>query len=220
MEERRTGQGEGEDRRRQYEQVLRAAIKLFAQKGCDKTSVADIGEHAGFSGRVEMQVLRLFEGRKGNILVAIIRDAWRNLVPLGERVLADQRNTKEKLLQFYRAILETIIADGDRGTVLLMQSRHLGEVGRQIPQQGFIKFIQLLDAIIQERQQQGLFRPDLNAQAIRQHLIGCGENALMGLLRHRMLSSYPADYTIDDAFRVFEAVLDGISVKKSQGKSS
>jgi TetR/AcrR family fatty acid metabolism transcriptional regulator len=167
-----------------------------------------------------MQVPRLFEGRKGNILVAIIRDAWRNLVPLGQRVLADQRNAKEKLLQLYRAVLQAVMADGNRGTVLLMQSRHLGEVGRQIPQEGFITFIQLLDAIIQEGQQQGLFRPDLNAQAIRQHLIGCGENALMGLLRHRMLPSYPADYTLDDACRVFEAVIDGISVKKSQGKST
>lgn len=215
MGERRTGQERGEDRRRQYEQVLRAAIELFAQKGYDETSMRDIAALAGLMGRVEMQVLRLFEGRKGNILVAIIRDAWRNLVPLGERVLADQRNTKEKLLQFYRAILEAIIADGDRGTVLLMQSRHLGEVGRQIPQEGFITFIQLLDTMIEEGQQQGLFRPDLNAQAIRQHLIGCGENALMGLLRHRMLSSYPADYTIDDACSVFEAVLDGLSMGTS-----
>ncbi len=214
MGERQTAQEQGEDRRRQYELFLRAAIELFAQKGFNETSLPDIARLAGLRGdRPDVQVPRRFGGRKGDILVAIIRDAWRNLVPLGERVLTDQTSTKEKLIELYRAILQAVIADGDRGTVLLMQSRQLGEVGRQIPQQGFITFIQFLDAIIQGGQQQGLFRPDLNTQAIRQHLIGCGESALMGLLRHRMLSSYPADYTVDDACRVFEAVLDGMSVR-------
>lgn len=213
MGETRRGREQREDRNRQRDLTLRAAIELFAQKGYDETSMPDIAARAGLMGRVDMQVSRLFGGRKGNILVAIIRDAWRNLVPLGQRILTDQRNPKEKLLELYRAVLQAIMDDGDRGTVLLMQSRHLGEVGRQIPQQGFITFVQFLDAIIQEGQLQGVFRPDLNTQAVRQHLVGCGENALMGWLRHRMLSSYPADYTIDDACRVIEAVLDGISVR-------
>lgn len=197
-----------EEKRKRRERIMSAASELFAEKGIAKTTLKQISKKVKLS---DPQILDLFEDRKNNIPNAIIVDSWVKINEVFQKSLDDTtQNEKEKCLFLFRAIIEILMAS-PQGIVFVMESRHPVEFTGEFI--GLDHFAGLIDRIIQKGQQEGIFRSDLNHQAVRQQIIGCGENILVGWVWKKRIPLYPAEYTIDEACRVFEAILDGISEK-------
>ncbi len=201
-----------ESQREQRERILRVASELFAKRGLRNTPLWEIAQGAGMS---HTQVLDLFGHTKDNIIVEVLRSNWEQANAVVRAIADDQTiDAKQKLQLLYRQTIGAIRDAGAAGVVAIMESREPGELGEKFVQARLADFTTLVDGIILEGQQQGVFRSDLDAQAIRQQLIGCGENILLGWIWKEQ-TSYPADYSFDDACRVFDALLNGLSMETS-----
>ena len=199
-----------EERRKR---VLQAASELYAEKGLNSTKLDEIAERARVSSTAE--ITRLFRDKpyKETILIEIIRLNWRYVLRVSRNIAnSSSRNARQKLLLIYRRILQRIIKSGSFGIVFAMEGRKHGSLGVQLIGTGAIEFAVLIDSIIQEGQQAKIFLPNLNVQAIRQMLIGCCENIVLGLMWQARAPRL-ADYTINEACRAFEAILEGISIR-------
>ncbi len=204
------------ERQKRRKRVLRAASELYAEKGLNDTTIDEIAARAEVSGAPEIS--RLFRHRpyKETMLIEIFRLNWRYVLGVTRNVANDSsRNARQKLLLIYRRILERIIKSGSFGTVFAMEGRRHGSLGVKLIGTGAIDFAVLIDSIIEEGQHTKVFLSDLNIQAIRQMLIGCCENIVLGLM-WQTRAPHLADYTLDDACRALEAILNGISVKTVQ----
>ena len=205
-----------EEREARRRRVLRAASELYAEKGLNSTTLDEIAERAQVSGASEISRLFRQKSYKETILIEIFRLNWRYVLGVTRNIANNSsRNARQKLLLIYRRILERIIKSGSFGIVFAMEGRKHGSLGVKLIGTGAIEFAVLIDGIIQEGQQTKIFLPNLNVQAIRQMLIGCCENIVLGLI-WQTRAPHLANYTLDDAYRALEAILDGISVKISQ----
>lgn len=198
---------------KQRESIMNAAIELFSQKGFDQTTVWEIADLVKVS---DVQVLRLFGMRKENILIEIFKRYWSSINFHVISVAVDpDTNSKQKLLSLFEYIVRKLNDASNRGVMFIRESRSIMDVGQKLVGAGLADFSRLIEAIIMEGQQEGLFRSDLNLQAVRQQLMGCGESTFLGWIWNRS-GQYPANYTVDDALHVFKAIIDGISVAKDE----
>lgn len=200
--------------------VLEKSSALFNEKGFDNVTLSNIIYEAGIS---ETHFFRVFKqekfktglGIKEGILVAIYHYIWKPFNQLTKEVVMDNKynhcNARERITFLYQTILTELENLDELGTTFIMQIRKTGELGAQIVEAGMKEFAETIDQLIIQGQKEGTFRKDLNYMILRQQLIGCGENYLIGKVWQRR-ASYPADYTITDSMKSFQALLDGICV--------
>jgi AcrR family transcriptional regulator len=201
------------ERKKQREQVIKAAATLFSQRGFDGTTVQEIAAQVGVS---DAQVLRLFGGKKENLAFAVFDYYWTKVNVRVREVSGDStKNAREKLLLLFREILNEIGPAASFGTIFILQGKLAGEPGRQLVKTALTELACLIDGIVGEGQRQGVLRNNLAVEAIRQQLIGCAQSVLLSWAWKERVG-YPANYTPDEACHTFEAVLSGISTSASK----
>jgi AcrR family transcriptional regulator len=161
-----------EDRRSQAEQsLLDAAVRLFARRGIDQTSLAEVGEEAGYSRGLANHHF----GSKAALVERLARRSQRNFVEsLGE--IGGQE------LQALMALVEAYLA---------AVSRHSGEMrayfvmwGAALPEEAALRPVFVASDAGFRRSIEELVRAGQRSQTIRSEVDPVGVAiALVGLLR-------------------------------------
>jgi AcrR family transcriptional regulator len=203
-----------EEREQQREQVFGVAIPLFIEKGFRDTTLAEIAKGVGCS---DAHILRLFGGKKDGLLKAFFERAADQINTFIRQVASiPSGDAKQRLLQIYRQFLEWLREDEYRTTVFLMDVRPYGQLADALIQANSA-VAWFVDNMIQEGKQRGVFQPEVHTQAFRQQIMGSIAHIQLGLIC-KDCTSYPAEYTIEDACRTFESLLNGITIKESPGE--
>lgn len=185
------------------ERVRDAAKALFAERGYESTSTADICRLAGTS---QSQLIKHFMNKQG-LLEALFEHAWEQINPAVSLAIEKISSPKDKLKILVDMVLTFLEKDKELRTLFLLEGRRMrgdGDMVVLVP--GFLEFVKVLDGILKEMATNGQLLPGIHPQAFRSTLMG----AIEGMLRDQMLartSRFPASYSGEDIRRMFDQLL-------------
>jgi len=186
--------------------LLAAGKTLFAKNGYEQTSTAAIAREAGSS---ESQLIRYFGGKAG-LLEAIFNEAWASLnEAVGQRAGSAQHG-REAILRILGLMIQAFSRDHDIAFLFLFEGRRMRSGSHEVTlSKGFVRFVEVVDALIQKGLADGSFRPDIDAALIRSAMIGCAE----GMIRDRIIAerqNQPSPFDDAAIVRTFTAMVGGL----------
>jgi AcrR family transcriptional regulator len=139
----------------QRQRILQIAAALFAERGYDATSIAELGDAVGLGRGALYHHIQ----SKERLLYEISRERPLEMVEFGRALLAEDIDPEEKFHRLSRRIIGTLAANLPGATVFLSDSRALtGEHRREIVALR-AEVERIVAALLEEGVEQGRFRP-------------------------------------------------------------
>jgi TetR/AcrR family fatty acid metabolism transcriptional regulator len=186
------------------EAILRAAITVFAHNGYFNSKVADIAREAG----VADGTVYLYFKSKEEILHSVFDRNMEEAIAAGREQLEKISDPREKLRSIAHVHLERLGADRDLAVVFQVELRGSTKFMEEFSAAGFAEYLNMIRATIEEGQQAGVFRADLNAKIVAKMLFGAlDEMATNWILSKRRYKLGPM------ADQVLDIFLNGVTAK-------
>jgi TetR/AcrR family fatty acid metabolism transcriptional regulator len=151
-----------------YESILRSAIKVFARNGFFNSKVADIAREAG----VADGTVYLYFKNKDDILVSIFDHVTHEALARGRARLAEIDHPLEKLHRIVEGHLQLFAGDRDLAVVFQAELRSSTKFMEQFSATRVTQYLDLIRGVIEDGQQRGVFRGDLNSTLVAKLLFG------------------------------------------------
>jgi AcrR family transcriptional regulator len=152
-------------------ELLRAARKLFAEKGFDGTSVKDLADEAG----VNVSLVSYFFGGKEALYVACLEEAGRKVLELAVRVLQPPKSAEEfrvRLTLFIEELIRVHIEESEITNILQRDCVMNFERIQGVFKESFLKVFQSLHDFIQQGQKNGILRKEISPLIASQVFFG------------------------------------------------
>lgn len=179
------------------EAILRAAIKIFANKGFFNSKVADI---AGEAGIADGTVYLYFKG-KDEILHSIFDRAMDEFISEGKKELNGITEPEERLRRIAELHLERLGADRDMAVVFQVELRGSTKFMQEFSAAGFHDYLEIIRKTIEDGQRSGAFRTDVKPVVASKMFYG----ALDEMVTNWILSkkSYPLAPMAGEVLKIF-----------------
>jgi TetR/AcrR family fatty acid metabolism transcriptional regulator len=153
-------------------QILEAAVRVFAAQGFDATRVGDIAREAG----VAYGLVYHYYGSKDAVLDAVFREAWGRL--LGAVAVAEETGADgpEQLELVVKIVLRAWRDDPDLVRLLVREITRSPHLQNELDEIG--QAFSSLQRIVGRGQEEGTFRPDIDARIAAWMLYGALEEVL------------------------------------------
>lgn len=149
------------------DRILRAAEKVFAEKGFTKAKISDIAKIAGIS---EASVYEYFENKEDVFLSIPQRRFQENLDELSEAFHI--KNPVSKLKRFTNHYFSLMLIEEDFLKVFLLQLQLNTRFYSSKAFESFQQYFRVVEEIIEEGKEKGYFRPDVNPRVFRNMFFG------------------------------------------------
>jgi TetR/AcrR family transcriptional regulator, fatty acid metabolism regulator protein len=198
-----SGRALAQEEKRQL--LLRAAVRVFAQKGFHAARVGDIAEEAG----VAYGLLYHYFRSKDEVLETIFRATWTDMLATVESIAETGEPGREQLRKVTEVILRTWRRDPDLVRVLVREVTRSPQLQRQVDE--IAAALRSLQAIVERGQAAGEFRDDVESRLASVVWYGALEEILTGWVLGRLPDD---DDSITVAERTVVAMLtDGLAVR-------
>jgi AcrR family transcriptional regulator len=154
--------------------LLAAAVRVFAQKGYHACRVGDIAKDAG----VAYGLLYHYFSSKEEVLETIFRETWTQMLQAIEAVEELGEPARVQVRKVIAIVLRSWQLDPDLIRVLVREITRSPHVQQEIEE--IRHAFDALERIIRRGQEQGDFRPELDARLASQILYGALEQILTG----------------------------------------
>ena len=186
------------------EAILRAAIVVFAHNGYFNSKVADIASQA----RVADGTVYLYFRSKEEILHSIFHRSVDTAIAEARTKLKEIHDPREKLREIAQLHLERLGADRELAIVFQVELRGSTKFMEEFSAAGVAEYLMLIRSTIEEGQQAGIFRSDVNAKIVAKVFFGAlDEMATNWILSKRRYKLAPM------ADQVLDIFLNGVSCK-------
>lgn len=179
------------------EAILRAAIKVFANKGFFNSKVADIADAAG----VADGTVYLYFKNKDDVLHSIFDRAMEEFISEGKKEIARLPSPKERLSRIAELHLERLGADRDMAVVFQVELRGSTKFMEEFSAAGFHEYLELIRQTIEDGQNAGVFRKDLKPIVAAKILYGSLDEMVTNWILSR--KSYPLAAMAGEVLKVF-----------------
>ena len=152
--------------------LLAAAVRVFAQKGYHACRVGDIAKEAG----VAYGLLYHYFSSKEEVLETIFRETWTQMLEAIEGVEELGEPARVQVRKVIAIVLRSWQLDPDLIRVLVREITRSPHVQQEIEE--IRHAFDALERIIRRGQEQGDFRPELDARLASQILYGALEQIL------------------------------------------
>jgi TetR/AcrR family fatty acid metabolism transcriptional regulator len=186
------------------EAILRAAIKVFAQKGYFNSKVADIAGEAGIADGT----VYLYFKSKDEILHSIFDRAMDVFIAEGRRELAELENPKDKLRRIAELHLERLGADRDLAVVFQVELRGSVKFMQEFSAAGFADYLDIIRQTIDEGRQSGVFRSDIKPVVAAKILYGSLDEMVTNWILSK--KKYPLAPMAEEVLKTF---FDGVNTR-------
>jgi TetR/AcrR family transcriptional regulator, fatty acid metabolism regulator protein len=156
------------------QELLDAAVRVFARKGFRAARVDDIAEEAGAAHGLLYHYFR----SKDEVLETIFRETWHLLVADTERIEASGAPLREQLRRFARIYLGSWLVTPELIGVLVREIARSPHVGETVDEIGGV--FQALARMIEAARERGEVRPDCDATLAAWAVYGALEEILTG----------------------------------------
>ena len=179
------------------EAILRAGVKVFAEKGFFSSKVADVARAAGIADGT----VYLYFKSKEEILHSIFDQAMEKFIDEGRRELATIESPIERLKKVAELHLRRLGDDRDLAIVFQVELRGSTKFMEEFSAAGFHEYLEVIRKTIEQGQKEGLFRNDIKPIVCAKVLYG----ALDEMVTNWILSkkSYALEPMANEVLKIF-----------------
>jgi TetR/AcrR family fatty acid metabolism transcriptional regulator len=167
--------------------ILRAAIEVFAKKGYFAARMTDVAKAA----KVADGTLYLYFDGKEHLLLSIFDDVLSRFIDRLREEIATIDDPVDKLRVMLRLHLETLGRDRALAHVLQVETRHSRRFMSLFTRGRLGEYLSILRGIIEEGQELGSFRRDINPSLATTVVFGATDEVVTSWL----LADVPGDLT-------------------------
>lgn len=178
-----------------HDRILRAATRVFAERGFFSAQVADVAREAG----VAAGTVYLYFRSKDDLLVSIFDRTMRQAIAEGRAALQGIADPVERLRRIARLHLERMGRDRDLAVVFQVELRQSTKFMEQLSATRLREYLGILRDVIAEGQAAGVFRAGINPTLAAKVLFGALDEMATNwiLSRRRYELAADADAVID-----------------------
>jgi TetR/AcrR family transcriptional regulator, fatty acid metabolism regulator protein len=186
--------------------ILDAALKTFVKRGYPDTKVAEIAAGAGVA---EGTLYNYFQSKE-DLLLALFDEKWSMIISEISKKIQRLNDPNKKL----KAIFATVV-------MMFKKDRHLAELFMVDMKQSsifmnnytinrIVEFLDLIEAILEEGKQKGIYRKDLDTRVAKMIIFGAAQGILLSWVlgesaavkrKTFQFSLYQAAKTLKDVFK-------------------
>lgn len=156
----------GEPDKRQ--QILDAAIRVFARNGYYQSRVADIAREAGIASGT----IYLYFKTKNDILVTLFREKMAEWVAHVRREIADVGDAREKIRRIVALHFTVLERDPDLAEVVQVELRQGQKFFRGAAAHEISAYFELIRSVLEDGQASGQIRHDIPLKVATKMLFG------------------------------------------------
>jgi TetR/AcrR family fatty acid metabolism transcriptional regulator len=150
------------------ELIMNAAIKAFAQNGYHQSRISDVAREAG----VAAGTIYLYFKNKDDLLISIFEERVQRFIQGFQRQLIREESAQAKLSKLVYLHLSEMQEHPELAAVFQLELRQSRHFMSSYPKTNLKGYFDLIGQIIEEGQQQGLFRQDLYLGAVKKVFFG------------------------------------------------
>lgn len=151
-----------------YQRIIDAAIKVFSLKGFYHSKVSDVAKVA----EVADGTIYLYFKNKDDLLVSIFESSMDLFFKAASEELSQLSHPEDKLRRFIFLHLTKVQKNQDLAQVLQIELRSSNKFMTQYKADKFFQYLSLIEEIIVQGQQKGVFKKDLSAEIIKRAIFG------------------------------------------------
>jgi TetR/AcrR family transcriptional regulator, fatty acid metabolism regulator protein len=185
-----------------HQKILRAAIKIFAEKGFFNSRVSEIAREAN----VADGTIYLYFKNKDDILISLFEEEFGKIVEDVRKELKEEKDPIQKIRRFAVAHLSIVSKYQGLAEVLGVEVRQSTKFMKEYVNKPFIEYLNLIRSIVVEGQEQGLIRKDLTPGIVKRALFG----ALDEMARYWILSTKKKHQIGEAALQISEIFIRGM----------
>ena len=190
------------------EQIIDAAIKVFADKGFYNAKVADVAHTAG----VADGTIYLYFKNKDDLLISLFESKMEMILARFNATLQTAPSATEKLKRFIQLHFQMIEQDQNLAEVFQVELRQSSKFLKDYHNQKFIDFLNVIGQIIKEGQQSGEFRNNVRINTTKLAIFG----AVDEIARQWLLTPEPKSQLQDIARELTHTFLLGLSPTRQE----
>lgn len=156
-----------------YKQIIEAAVIIIAENGYHQSQISRIAKQAG----VADGTIYLYFKNKEDILISVFREKMGMFVRKIKEVIAGKKTTAEKLLLLVEKHFTILSNDHHLAIVTQLELRQSNKQLRTKINFVLKEYLDVLDDILREGQEQGELRADLDIRLTRQMIFGTLDEA-------------------------------------------
>ena len=174
------------------QQIIQAAVRVFARKGYFSSRVSDIAREAGIAAGT----IYLYFRTKEDILITLFREKMSVFVSSMRRAIADEPNAVAKVRRLVHLHFEMLEADPDLAEVVQVELRQGQKFFRGASSQEIAAYFALIGSVLEEGVGQGHFKSDLPVKVATKMLFGAMDQMatswVLGKRGYRLVDTAPA----------------------------
>ncbi|HVC65825.1 MAG TPA: TetR/AcrR family transcriptional regulator [Candidatus Dormibacteraeota bacterium] len=174
------------------QQIIQAAVRVFARKGYFSSRVSDIAREAGIAAGT----IYLYFRTKEDILITLFREKMSVFVSSMRRAIADEPNAVAKVRRLVHLHFEMLEGDPDLAEVVQVELRQGQKFFRGASSQEIAAYFALIGSVLEEGVGQGHFKSDLPVKVATKMLFGAMDQMatswVLGKRGYRLVDTAPA----------------------------
>src|SRR4030067_261538 len=185
----RAGRGPRGGGRAKRDRILRAAIKIFSQKGFFNSKVSDIAQAAG----VADGTIYLYFKNKDDLLISLFEEKMAEVVADVRERDAEEDGALSRLKIFIENHMGLLLREAGLIEVLQVELRQSNKFMKDYVPVKFLEYLDVISEILELGKREGTFRQDLNVTVARRAVFGALDEMALAYVLSRKRKYDPAE---------------------------
>lgn len=191
-----------------HKKILKAAVKVFAEKGFYNARVSEIAKEAD----VADGTIYLYFKNKDDILISLFEEEFGQIVENMRKELEKEKNPLQKIRKFAQVHLSILQKQQQLAEVLGVEVRQSSKFMKEYVNKPFIEYLNLIRAIVVEGQEKGIIRKDLTPGIMKRAFFG----ALDEMARYWVLSTKKKHSINDAVWQISDVFIRGMMTEEAR----
>ncbi|HSL91709.1 MAG TPA: TetR/AcrR family transcriptional regulator [Candidatus Limnocylindrales bacterium] len=186
------------------ERILRAAIRIFSQKGYFNSKISEIARQAG----VADGTIYLYFKNKDDLLISLFEEKMGEVVTDIRARVADGSGALHRLQIFIRNHMDLLTREAGLIEVIQVELRQSNKFMKEYVPVKFLEYLDVISGILEDGKREGVIRPDLNVTLARRAIFGALDEISLAYVLSRKRKYDPASA----AAEIYRIVAEGLTV--------
>ena len=193
--------------RGKHDQIIEAAVKVFAKKGFYNAKVSEIAREAG----VADGTIYLYFKNKDDILISLFEEKMQMLILRVEEAISEVDDPLDQVRAFVAQHLFMIEEHKHLAEVMQIELRQSSKFMRRYVPVKFLEYLDIVGKIIEDGKTAGVIRPDVMPAIAKRALFG----ALDEMLLYWVLAKKPK-YSLEESVeQISHLFIDGLRANRA-----
>lgn len=140
-----------------HNKIILAATKVFAKKGFFNARISDIAKEA----KVADGTIYLYFNNKFDILISVLEEEIGKIIEQIEKAIERETDPEKMLTIFINKHLTAMKQNKNLAEVIHIELRQSDRLIKEYRNTSFRQYIDVISRIIEQGQEQGVYRPDI-----------------------------------------------------------